>query len=547
MTNTKTITYLGYCRKSSESDERQVQSIEDQTTVVKGLSTTFGLKLKDEDIIEDSRTARLPYRRDGFKTLVARIQSGEAQGIICWKLDRLARNPEEAGIIMGMLQRGEIKHIKTFEKDFRPEDNALLTFVEFGIANQYSRDLSSNVKRGLKSKLEKGIRPGGCPPGYLNTKTKNRGENDVIVDDERFDDIKKAWDMLLTNNLTPMQILNWLNNERGYQTLKTKKRGGGPMSRTSMYSVFNNIFYAGWFHYGGGFHKGTHTSMITLEEFDRAQILLGKRGKPRNQPQQYAYTGAIMCEACGNGVIATYKKKLIKKDGKVHEYTLYFCERCRKAKTSAGRRYANVNLIEEAIEQELAQLEIAPEFLEWALDIIDETEDEAHADKKHVAESLQKAADACQTRLERLLEGYSRGVIDDEDFLQQKNLIKNEAARLHERLGTLAEADAEWLQLTRKSFEFAAYAHKAFLLGDTKTRREILLGLADLNCTLSGRIINIKAMEWFIPLQEFDSPLMAEFEALEPEVRRTSRTDERFEPLALLLRGRRDLNPRSLP
>ena len=50
-------------------------------------------------------------------------------------------------------------------KNLLPEDNALISAVEFGMANQYIRDLSTNIKRGNKTKLEKGELPGPAPIG----------------------------------------------------------------------------------------------------------------------------------------------------------------------------------------------------------------------------------------------------------------------------------------------------------------------------------------------------------------------------------------------
>ena len=40
--------------------------------------------------------------------------------------------------------------------------------VEFGMANQFIRDLSSNVKRGLRAKVKRGEFPSTAPVGYLN-------------------------------------------------------------------------------------------------------------------------------------------------------------------------------------------------------------------------------------------------------------------------------------------------------------------------------------------------------------------------------------------
>ena len=61
-----------------------------------------------------------------------------------------------------------------------PEDNALISAVEFGMANQYIRDLSTNVKRGNKTKLEKGELPGAAPIGYLDNLATKKKEIDPI-------------------------------------------------------------------------------------------------------------------------------------------------------------------------------------------------------------------------------------------------------------------------------------------------------------------------------------------------------------------------------
>jgi hypothetical protein len=59
-----------------------------------------------------------------------------------------------AGQINWMVQQGVIQIIKTNESEIIiPSDNVLMMQVELGMANQYLRDLSSNVKRGLAKKI----------------------------------------------------------------------------------------------------------------------------------------------------------------------------------------------------------------------------------------------------------------------------------------------------------------------------------------------------------------------------------------------------------
>jgi DNA invertase Pin-like site-specific DNA recombinase len=256
--------------------------------------------------------------------MIGRIQKCEAQGILCWKIDRLSRNPIDSATIQWFLQKEIITSIRTPDREYRPEDNALLLSVESSMANQYIRDLSKNVKRGLKSKLDKGWMPCTAPLGYLNTKTEIRGENYIIKDSERFDLVRKGWDLMLTGNYNPVQIMDKLN-KWGFRTRPWKKKGSKPLGRSTIYKIFSNAFYAGIIPYKDLYVQGKHPQMITLEEFDRVQQLLGKKGKPRPNRYAYAYTGQIICGDCGGVVSATFKEKLVGEKKELKSYILYYC------------------------------------------------------------------------------------------------------------------------------------------------------------------------------------------------------------------------------
>jgi len=150
--------YFIYCRKSTEAEDKQVLSMESQIRELTDLAKRLGLRVVG--VLTESKSAKAPGRQ-AFNELLQRIYKGEASGIICWKLDRLARNPIDGGQISWMLQRRVIKHILTADRSYYPEDNVLLMNVEFGMANQFVRDLSRNTKRGLKAKVEKGWLPLG--------------------------------------------------------------------------------------------------------------------------------------------------------------------------------------------------------------------------------------------------------------------------------------------------------------------------------------------------------------------------------------------------
>jgi len=93
------------------------------------------------------------------------ITDGKADAILCWKLDRLARNFIDGGLVMDLLQRGVIKEIRTYEAVHLPNETSFILAMQFGMANQYSRDLSVNVKRGNREKLSRGEWPNHAPFG----------------------------------------------------------------------------------------------------------------------------------------------------------------------------------------------------------------------------------------------------------------------------------------------------------------------------------------------------------------------------------------------
>jgi len=96
------ITFFLYARKSTDAEDKQVRSIEDQLAVLESLAKEEGLAIKEAFI--EKQSAKQPGRPI-FNAMLARIEKGEADGIICWKLDRLARNPIDAARVQWFLQQ----------------------------------------------------------------------------------------------------------------------------------------------------------------------------------------------------------------------------------------------------------------------------------------------------------------------------------------------------------------------------------------------------------------------------------------------------------
>ena len=92
-----------YARKSTEAEDRQVLSLDAQIRELRTFAQKEHLAVANE--FTESRTAKDPGR-PVFDEMMKRIQHGEAEGIIAWHPDRLARNSVDGGLIVHLLATG---------------------------------------------------------------------------------------------------------------------------------------------------------------------------------------------------------------------------------------------------------------------------------------------------------------------------------------------------------------------------------------------------------------------------------------------------------
>ena len=153
-------------------------------------SVAAKLNLTVIEPLSEAKSAKAPGR-PVFDAMMQRVDRGEIRGILCWKLDRLARNPVDGGrIIWAIKQHGLV--VRTPHQTFsQAEDNLILMYIEFGMAQKYVDDLSRNTTRGLTAKADNGWFPGVAPTGYLNSKIEERGQKTILRDPERFEAVRR--------------------------------------------------------------------------------------------------------------------------------------------------------------------------------------------------------------------------------------------------------------------------------------------------------------------------------------------------------------------
>jgi DNA invertase Pin-like site-specific DNA recombinase len=305
-----------YARKSTDVEDKQALSIEAQITELRTFAKNEKLEIVEELI--EKQSAKIPGRPI-FNSMLNRIEKGEANGIISWHPDRLARNSVDGGKIIYLLDCGHLEALKfpQFWFESTPQGKFMLN-IAFGQSKYYVDNLSENTKRGLRQKVRNGIYPGIAPIGYINDiRSKN-----IVIDKKKVGIIRKAFALYSLGNSRLEDISHFLA-EHGLFS-----RNGKILKRDRISYILSNPFYCGFFKYGGELYEGKHHPVVSKKIFDLVQEILKQRGRPHHKMKNESrdFCGLLKCAACGMMITGEHKIKR-QKNGNEHHYVYYHCTR----------------------------------------------------------------------------------------------------------------------------------------------------------------------------------------------------------------------------
>ncbi len=319
--NKHSIKYCLYARKSSESEERQVLSIDSQIKEMLLLAEREDLEVVT--MKRESHSAKETGQRPIFNEIIDEIKQGKFNGILTWAPDRISRNAGDLGKIVDLMDSGALKEIRTFGQRFSNNPNEKFLLMILGSQAKLENDNRGiNVKRGLRTRVEMGLWPGVAPLGYLN-QNRMDAKCQIIIDPLRAPVIKKIFEKVAYEHYSGRKIYNWLRHELNFYT-----RGNKPLTLSGIYKVLNNTFYYGAFEYpldSGNWYTGKHNPIINQELFKKAKVQL-QRDQIVRENHEFSFTKLFTCGYCGSGISAEEKYKQ-RKDGTRAKYIYYGCTR----------------------------------------------------------------------------------------------------------------------------------------------------------------------------------------------------------------------------
>ena len=415
-----------YARKSTDEEDRQVLSIESQLNDLRQFAIRENLNIIDE--LTESRTAKEPGRPI-FTFLLDQLEKGNADGILAWHPDRLARNSVDGGRVIYLVDVGKIVDLRfpTYRFDNTAQGKFMLSIM-FGQSKYYVDNLSENVKRGIRCKLRRGEWPGWAPLGYTN----DYRQRNIVPDPEKAPFIRKIFTIYSTGDYSLEEIMNEV------RLWSLEGRAGKPIRKSTVYHVLKNPFYYGMMRLKGELYEASHPPLIAKELFDKCQAVMKQRAKPMKRGKiKWAFAGFMKCGECGASVTAEIKRG--------HKYY-----RCTKKIVRCSQRYIREEALLEQIKETILKIYVPQEGKDIVYTKLCEFAAMESKASSPVSVQIEAKLREYDAKIERLTDLFVAHEITKEEYQAKKAKLLNEKQDAKDILDKSRTISGGWLEQAKQ-------------------------------------------------------------------------------------------------
>lgn len=329
-------------------------------------------------------------QRPQFQQMLKDAAHGHWAYVICWKIDRFARNRYDSATYKFRLKKAGVRVLYAKESIPDGPEGILLESVLEGSAEYYSAALAQNIRRGMKYNAEQcKVNSGSIPFGY------RKGPDGRFAIHEANAEVVREIFRKAAAGMPFVDIANDLNS-RG---LKTSR--GGRWNKGSFRLLMNEA-YIGVYHFSDTRIEGGMPALIDQGTFWAVNERLKANSSVRGRHQDggdYLLTGKLKCAHCGSYMIGFSGTG---KNGELHYY--YGCQKRRRERAC---KKANVprEWIERVVVKAALDYVLRPDVMEWIADAVMEYQEREAASAQLAAltaelEENQKVTDNVMKAIE---------------------------------------------------------------------------------------------------------------------------------------------------
>jgi hypothetical protein len=405
--------------------------------------------------------------------MLNRIENGDADGILAWHPDRLARNAVDGGRLIHLLDTGKLHDLKfpTFWFENTPQGKFVLS-IAFGQSKYYIDNLSENVRRGNRQAIRRGEWPSRSPVGYF----RNRELRKQLIDPVSAPIVRRLFELYATGKHT------FLDLKKEAHALGLRNLNRKPFSKGGIFRLMHNPFYYGFMDYKGELFSGGHEPLISKSLFDAAQEVLHQRNRPKKyKKRHFAFTGLARCSSCNCSITATLKKG--------HNYY-----HCTKRRGKCPELFVREEALDEQITRAVAKIALSPEELRELLLRWSQNKIETHQTPDEIREQLKNRIAELDSMLSRLLDGYLAGVIEQDVMRDRKVGLLSKRASAQEQLKRYEQDRTAWLKPYEDCLDLTQRARELVENSDLDRKKELLLKIGT-GFKLSQRVLSFEYSE----------------------------------------------------
>ena len=441
---------FAYLRKSTDRKDKQKFSLETQEREIeraKAVAEAFfgeAVEIKETFVEKISGTSR---ERPLFDQMLEKFDNQEADILLSWRLDRLSRNPTDAGAVMQAMQDRIIPYVADNTRVYTRKDSGLLMGVLFGQASQESMEIADKSMTWMQTLIEKGGIPYKVPFGAKNNKDTTASlEERIIIDpiDSQF--ARKMFEKR-ANGESYQDIADWLF-QNGY-----KWKNGGKIAKSTIQSWIQNKFYYGICEWGGYTWKHIYEPIISKKLWDLANNV-GRGDTPRHHEDYFPLKGWIFSAEQGIELTASIAK------GK---YVFYHTHANKKHIENVSIREDDIfEIFEQQLKYYSVPESVKPDFMEMVGKSHKERLDELLKERRHISSEITKNSNI----IDGLIDLRIHGELSAEDFARKQKEYTEKAVQLNEQLQKIVAEDDSILESISNSVELLGNLIKYWKNGD---------------------------------------------------------------------------------
>lgn len=408
--------------------------------------------------------------RDGLQDMLAFIAATRVTFCIVHKLDRLARNRADDVAIRQALLSAGVTLVSATESIDQTPSGMLVHGIMSSIAEFYSRNLATEVTKGLTQKLAQGGTPMRAPVGYLNVRRTDEAGREiraVEVDSERAPLIRWAFETYAHGETSVTGLLRDLT-ARGLTTVPSPKRPSKPLGKNTLYKLLTNPYYTGIIRYKGALHPGAHEPLIEPTLFDQVQSLLKARNASmtRHVTHSHHLKGLLHCGSCGSRMLRDFAT-----NPRGTTYAYFICSGRAAKKTSCTRRAVPVQVAERLVEDSYRDITISEDDYQRLAAEVDAAFDEQSAGRDQEFADLTANRARLEAESDKLLAAHFADAIDLPMLKRHQDRIRAGLADIERRLAQHDEHHAGARVFLHDSLRLLTDAHRAYAHSDDGNRR----------------------------------------------------------------------------